>query len=75
MGKRGASGATTGGGSSSRGVTSVAASPASNPASVIREMYGYHVQRGYSDLGYNFVIDHKGVIYEGRYSRPYGSGG
>ncbi len=46
----------------------------SNPASVIREMYGYHIQRGYADLGYNFVIDQNGVIYEGRYSRPYGSG-
>ncbi|HEY5876386.1 MAG TPA: N-acetylmuramoyl-L-alanine amidase, partial [Ilumatobacteraceae bacterium] len=46
----------------------------SNPAAVIREMYGYHLQRGYTDLGYNFVIDHNGVIYEGRYSRPYGSG-
>ena len=44
----------------------------SNPASVIREMYGYHRQRGYTDLGYNFVIDQMGVIYEGRYSRPYG---
>lgn len=53
--------------------TASANNPA-NPASVIREMYGYHVQRGYSDLGYNFVIDHKGVIYEGRYSRPYGNG-
>ena len=46
----------------------------SNPAAVIREMYGYHIQRGYTDLGYNFVIDHNGVIYEGRYSRPYGNG-
>lgn len=53
--------------------TASANSP-SNPASVIREMYGYHLQRGYADLGYNFVIDHTGVIYEGRYSRPYASG-
>ena len=45
-----------------------------NPAAVVREMYKYHRDRGYSDLGYNFVIDHKGVIYEGRYSRPYASG-
>jgi len=35
----------------------------SNPASVVRDLYRYHViDRGYSDIGYNFVIDHKGNI-------------
>ncbi|HEU0041530.1 MAG TPA: N-acetylmuramoyl-L-alanine amidase [Jiangellaceae bacterium] len=53
---------------------SASANRPSNPASVVRDMYRYHRARGYSDLGYNFVIDHKGVIYEGRYSRPYASG-
>jgi peptidoglycan hydrolase-like protein with peptidoglycan-binding domain len=52
--------------------TASANAPA-NPAAVVREMYGYHLQKGYTDLGYNFIIDHQGVIYEGRYSRPYGA--
>lgn len=45
----------------------------SDPCAVIREMYKYHLDAGYADLGYNFVIDHHGIIYEGRYSRPYGN--
>jgi hypothetical protein len=46
-----------------------------NPAAIVREAYLYHVQgRGFGDIGYNYLIDHKGVIYEGRYSRRYASG-
>ncbi len=46
-----------------------------DPVQVVRDMYRYHVQgRQFADLGYNFVIDHRGVIYEGRWARPYGSG-
>lgn len=45
-----------------------------DPAEVVRYVYRYHVgTKGYSDLGYNFMIDHRGTIYEGRYSRRYGS--
>ena len=47
----------------------------SNPAAVLRDMYRYHVvDRGYADLGYNFVIDHRGNVYEGRWARDYGAG-
>lgn len=50
--------------------TASANRPAS-PRAVIREMYGYHLGAGYADLGYNFVIDHNGIVYEGRYARRY----
>ncbi|MFE0688463.1 peptidoglycan recognition protein family protein [Streptomyces xiamenensis] len=34
---------------------------------MLREMYGYHVgRRGWDDLGYNFMVDRCGTIYEGR---------
>ena len=46
----------------------------SNPASVVRDVERYHASgRGFSDTGYNFLIDHKGAIYEGRASRRYSS--
>jgi hypothetical protein len=46
-----------------------------HPAQVMRDMYRYHVLgRGFSDVGYNFAIDHRGTIYEGRWARRYGSG-
>jgi hypothetical protein len=42
--------------------------------SVIRGIYAYHTQsRGWSDIGYNFLVDRFGRIWEGRYggvSRP-----
>ena len=42
-------------------------SKAEAPA-VIRGVYRYHTQsRGWSDVGYNFLIDRYGTIYEGRY--------
>ncbi len=35
---------------------------------LIRSIYRYHVQsRGWSDIGYNFIIDRFGRIWEGRY--------
>ena len=35
---------------------------------VVRGVYRYHVQsNGWSDIGYNFLIDRYGTIYEGRY--------
>jgi hypothetical protein len=34
-----------------------------NPAQVMRDMYRYHVVgRGFSDVGYNFAIDHRGTV-------------
>ena len=38
----------------------------------IRSIYYYHsVTQGWGDIGYNFLIDKFGNIYEGRYSRDY----
>ena len=35
---------------------------------IIRSIYAYHTQsRGWSDIGYNFVVDKFGRIWEGRY--------
>ena len=46
-----------------------------NPAATVRAIYTYHVQtRGWNDIGYNFLVDEQGRIYEGRRARDYGSG-
>ena len=46
-----------------------------DPAATIRSIYYYHaVTQGWGDIGYNFLIDESGRIYEGRYSRTYASG-
>ena len=40
-----------------------------NPAATIRSIYYYHaVTEGWGDIGYNFLIDEAGRIYEGRHS-------
>ena len=45
-----------------------------DPAATVRAIYHYHaVTRGWGDIGYNFLIDESGQVYEGRYSRPYGT--
>ena len=37
-------------------------------ASIVRGIYAYHVQgNGWCDIGYNFLIDQYGEIFEGRY--------
>ncbi|RAJ61623.1 N-acetylmuramoyl-L-alanine amidase [Streptomyces sp. Amel2xB2] len=33
---------------------------------MLRRLEAEHVERGWDDLGYNFVVDHCGTIYEGR---------
>ncbi|MFO0704362.1 MAG: N-acetylmuramoyl-L-alanine amidase [Candidatus Andersenbacteria bacterium] len=39
----------------------------SDPAATIRGIYQYHAQTlGWGDIGYNFIIDPQGRIYEGR---------
>jgi flagellar hook assembly protein FlgD len=38
-----------------------------NPAATVRSIYYYHaVTRGWGDIGYNYLIDDYGNIYEGR---------
>jgi hypothetical protein len=38
-----------------------------DPAYIVRAVYQYHaVSRGWGDIGYNFLIDEQGNIYEGR---------
>jgi len=39
-----------------------------DPAATVRSIYYYHaVSLGWGDIGYNFLIDRQGRIYEGRY--------
>jgi hypothetical protein len=46
-----------------------------DPAATMRSIYYYHaVTQAWGDIGYNFVIDEAGRIYEGRYSRVYAPG-
>lgn len=43
-----------------------------NGAATMRAIYHFHVQsRGWCDVGYNFVIDWDGTIFEGRWARNY----
>ncbi len=42
-----------------------------DPAAIVRAIYWYHaVERGWGDIGYNYLVDHDGRIYEGRYGGP-----
>ncbi|MDQ1602583.1 MAG: hypothetical protein QOE01_428 [Actinomycetota bacterium] len=46
-----------------------------DPAATVRSIYYYHaVTQGWGDIGYNFLIDESGRIYEGRHSREYAAG-
>ena len=49
--------------------------PDHDAAATVRAIYTYHVQgNGWDDIGYNFLIDGAGRIYEGRWARPYEPG-
>jgi len=42
--------------------------PETDPRATLRAIYQYHaVSRGWGDIGYNFLIDQQGTIYEGRF--------
>lgn len=46
-----------------------------DPAATVRSIYYYHaVTEGWGDIGYNFLIDEEGRIYEGRHTYDYLSG-
>ncbi|MEX2425367.1 MAG: N-acetylmuramoyl-L-alanine amidase, partial [Thermomicrobiaceae bacterium] len=43
----------------------------SDPAAVVRSIYYYHaVTLGWGDIGYNYLVDQSGNVYEGRYGGP-----
>jgi hypothetical protein len=53
----------------------VSANDEPDPAGRIRAIYRYHTQaNGWSDIGYNFLVDQRGRIYEGRFARAYRRG-
>jgi hypothetical protein len=46
-----------------------------NPAATIRAIYYDHaILRDWGDIGYNFLIDAQGHVYEGQFARTYASG-
>ncbi len=39
-----------------------------NPSADVRSIYSYHaITKGWGDIGYNYLVDWKGNIYEGRF--------
>ncbi len=49
--------------------TAGATATPSDPRATMRSIWTYHVEsRGWSDIGYNYLFDHLGNIYQGRYN-------
>ena len=46
-----------------------------DPSATVRAIYRYHaVTQGGGDIGYNFLVDESGRVYEGRRARQYAAG-
>jgi hypothetical protein len=46
-----------------------------DPAQTVRAIYAFHTRsRGWDDIGYNFLVDGAGRVYEGRFARGYAPG-
>ena len=46
-----------------------------DPAQTVRAVYAYHTRHnGWDDIGYNFLVDQQGRVYEGRWARAYRPG-
>lgn len=54
----------------------VSPSSQSDPKSLIRAIWDYHAKTlGWGDIGYNYIVDSNGNLYQGRYGGDYVVGG